>query len=216
VRYRNRNKKGNLKMKTKKIKILRGIAFSLSVLAMSPNTCNAENGDLGVDTSGIGIAHHGSKYVPDGDGFSPVDQTSEVTISGNGMNTPLNIADIGGSFTPYVNATMINPNADMKAVSSSGNNAISGTTNINNVATVFDAQALNKSLGVTTINSSSSTDMGNMSSNNVDLSQEANLTDVGSNTVDYSTTNDHESGGSVGGSISTNVDTSLESKVHAL
>jgi hypothetical protein len=211
--YRNRNKKGNLKMKTKKIKILRGIAFSLSVLAMSPNTCNANDA---VDTSsGIDIENNGSMYVPVGDGFSQVDQTSQMAITG-GMTSPSSIADIGGSFTPYVNATTINPDAAMKALSSSENSALLGTTNINNAGTLLDIQALNKNLGVTTINSSGSTDMGNMSGNNVDLSKEANLTNVGSNTLDYSKTSDYESGGSVGGGLATTVNTDISSDVHGL
>ena len=210
-------------MKTKEIKILRGIAFSLSVLAMSPNTCNAAADETDADASDaiISIDHNVSALTQNYDGSQLVDPVSKIntmTLRNVAFTLPdpntINNADgfaLGGD-----SASLIPNAADMKALHSSVNNAMLGTTSINNVGTINGAQVLNKNLGATTMNSSGSTDMGNMSGNNVNFSGESNVTDIASNTVDHSTTNDHESGGSVGGSISADVDTSLESEVHAL
>lgn len=194
-------------MKTKKIKILRGIAFSLSVLAMSPNACNAD----------ISMQETGTSYSvsPENNELIETQDTTQLTINSGAFTTPNADIVTSNPFTGDV-TNLINPDAAMKAFFTSGNGAVSGTTNINNAGTLFDIQALNKKLGVTTMNSSGSTDMGNMSSNNVDLSKEANLTNVGSNTLDYSKTNDYETGGAVGGNISTTVGSTLDTGVSVL
>jgi hypothetical protein len=134
------------------------------------------------------------------------------SLSSDAVTTMQNMTTAGENLAP----ALFSSNPTMSSAAFQNNTALNQSTSVNNLGNIAKSQANGLSMTHTNLNSATSTNTGNVASNNFNASADINATSLNTNTHDQSSNVYLRDGGDHFSDAATSVSTDVSTSVHGL